>query len=103
MAEYVVRPGGRGFYSLAAANKEAKNMSKREGDAEVENRDTNRVVSRYENGRKVKHNSARSGTMKRPKLGKWVSAAKVRLTKKNGVTVVELRRVVKKNKKRKKR
>jgi hypothetical protein len=41
--------------------------------------------------------------MKTPKLGKWISAAKVRLTKKNGVTVVELRRVVKKNKKRKKR
>jgi len=42
-------------------------------------------------------------TMKRPKLGKWISAAKVRLTKKNGVTIVELRRTVKKRKAKKRR
>jgi len=41
--------------------------------------------------------------MKRPKLGKWFSAAKVRLVKKNGVTTVELRRTVKKAKRSKKR
>lgn len=41
--------------------------------------------------------------MKRPKLGKWISAAKVRLTKFNGVTNVEIRRTVKKAKRPKKR
>ncbi len=46
--------------------------------------------------------------MKTPKLGKWISAAKVRLVKKNGVKVLEIRRTVKKrttrtNKKRRKR
>jgi len=45
----------------------------------------------------------RNSTMKRPKLGKWISAAKVRLTKKNGVTTVELRRTVKKRKAKKRR
>ena len=34
--------------------------------------------------------------MKTPKLGKWISAAKVRLVKKNGVKVLEIRRTVKK-------
>lgn len=33
--------------------------------------------------------------MKTPKLGKWISAAKVRLVKKNGVKVLEIRRTVK--------
>ena len=34
--------------------------------------------------------------MKIPKLGKWISAAKVRLVKRNGVKVLEIRRTVKK-------
>lgn len=43
--------------------------------------------------------------MKTPKLGKWVSADKVRIVKKNGQRIVEIKRIVKKRKpaKRKKR
>lgn len=36
--------------------------------------------------------------MKTPKLGKWIKADRVRVTKKNGVKVLEIRRVVKKRK-----
>jgi len=37
--------------------------------------------------------------MKTPKLGKWVKANSVRIVKKNGRRVVEIKRTVKKRKK----
>lgn len=44
----------------------------------------------------VKPSKRNPAGMKLPKLGKWISAAKVRLVKKNGVKVLEIRRIVKK-------
>lgn len=41
--------------------------------------------------------------MKTPKLNKWIRAHRVRVTKKNGVKVLEIQRTVKKTIKRKKR
>ena len=47
---YVVYPGSLGFMSLTAANKEAKKESLQDGQARVENVDTNKTVSRWKWG-----------------------------------------------------
>ena len=49
---YVVYPGSLGFMSLTAANKEAKKESLQDGQAWVENVDTNKTVSRWKWGKK---------------------------------------------------
>jgi hypothetical protein len=51
---YVVYPNGVSHMQLGAANKDAKKQSLEYGDSRVENVNTEKIVSRYKWGKKIR-------------------------------------------------
>jgi len=51
---YAVYPGGRGKPTLKEANAIAREQSKWEGEAYVENTGSGKTISRFRNGKKVR-------------------------------------------------